>query len=39
MLHVIDGIVKEIALQNNDFYLAERSDDVEKMFDRLYIEL
>jgi len=39
MLHVIDGIVKEIALQNNDFYLAERSDDVKKMLDRMYIEL
>jgi len=36
---IIDGIVKEIASQNNDFYLAELSDDAEKMFDRLCIEL
>jgi hypothetical protein len=31
--------VKEIALQNNNFYLAELSDDAEKMFDRLYMEI
>jgi hypothetical protein len=30
-------VVKEIALQNNNFYLAELSDDAEKMFDRLYM--
>jgi hypothetical protein len=29
---IIDSVVKEIALQNNDFYLAELSDDAEKMF-------
>lgn len=36
---IIDSIVKEIALQNNNFYLAELSDDAEKMFDRLYMEI
>jgi hypothetical protein len=35
----IDCIVKEIAVQNDDYYLAELSDDAEKMFDRLYVEL
>lgn len=32
-------MVKEIALQNDDYYLEELSDDAEKMLDRLYIEL
>jgi hypothetical protein len=36
---IIDLVVKEIALQNNNFYLAELSDDAEKMFDRLYMEI
>jgi len=27
---IVDGIVKEIALQNDDFYLAEIDDDAEK---------
>ena len=36
---IVDGIIKEAALQNNDFYLAIISDDAEKMFDRLYFEL
>jgi hypothetical protein len=36
---IVNYIVKEVALQMNDFYLAELSDDAEKMFDRLYIEL
>jgi len=36
---IVDCIVKEIALQNDDFYLAELSDDAKKMFDRLYVEL
>jgi hypothetical protein len=36
---IIDSIVKEVALQNNDYYLAEIDDDAEKMFDRLYLEI
>jgi hypothetical protein len=36
---IVDGIVREIALQNDEFYLAELVDDAEKMFDRLYLEL
>jgi hypothetical protein len=36
---IVDGIIKEVMLQNNDFYMAEIDDDAEKMFDRLYIEL
>jgi hypothetical protein len=36
---IIDNIVKEIALQKNDHFLAELSDDAEKMFDRLYMEI
>jgi hypothetical protein len=36
---IVDGIVKEIALQNDDHYMAQLSDHAEKMFDRLYIEL
>ena len=36
---IVDSIIKEIALQNNDRYLAELDDDAEKMFDRLYLEL
>jgi hypothetical protein len=36
---IVDCIVKEIALQNDNFYLAELSDDAEKMFDKLYVEL
>jgi len=34
-----DNIVKEIALQNNDYFLAELSDNAEKMFNRFYLEL
>ncbi len=36
---IIDCIVKETAIQNNDHYVADLSDDAEKMFDRLYIEI
>jgi hypothetical protein len=36
---IIDLVVKEIALQNNYFYLAELSDDAEKISDRLYMEI
>jgi hypothetical protein len=36
---IISSVVKEIALQTNDHYLAEIDDDAEKMFDRLYLEL
>jgi hypothetical protein len=36
---IIDTIVKEVALQKDDCYLAIIDDDAEKMFDRLYIEL
>ena len=37
---IVDGVVKEILLQNNKFYMmAEIDDDAGKMFDRLYIEL
>ena len=36
---LIDNIVKEVALQENQYYFAEIDDDAEKMFDRLYIEL
>ena len=30
---MVDCIVREIAVQNDDFYLAELSNDAEKMFD------
>ena len=36
---IVAGVVKEVALQKNDFFLAEIDDDAEKMFDRLYSEL
>jgi len=36
---IIDNIVKEVALQNNNFYLAQIDDDAEKMFARLYLEV
>jgi len=36
---IVDTVVKEVALQNNTFYLAEIGDDAEKMFDRLYLEM
>ena len=36
---IVDGVVKEVMLQNNDYFFAEINDDAEKMFDRLYIEL
>jgi len=36
---IVDNVVKEVALQNNMFYLAEINDNTEKMFDRLYLEL
>jgi len=35
----IDCVVKEVALQNNSYYMTEINDDAEKMFDHLYIEL
>jgi hypothetical protein len=34
-----DNIVQETALQNKEYYLAEMSDDADKMFNRLYMEL
>jgi hypothetical protein len=37
--NIVDGLVKEIALQNYDFFVAEIDDDAEKMFDRQYLEL
>jgi len=36
---IVDCVVKEVALQNNTFYLAVLDDDVEKMFNHLYLEL
>jgi len=36
---IVDCVIKETALQSNTFYLVEIDDDVEKMFDRLYLEL
>ena len=36
---IVDGIVKEVALQDNRCFVAELDDDAEKMFDRLYLEL
>jgi hypothetical protein len=36
---LIDTIIKETALQNNDYYMADLSDDAKKMFDRLYLDL
>ena len=36
---IVNCVVKEVALQNNEFFLAEIDDDAEKMFDRLYLEL
>jgi hypothetical protein len=36
---IVDTIVKEVALQDNGYYLAIIDDDAEKMFDRLYIEI
>jgi hypothetical protein len=36
---IVDCVAKEVALQNNKYYLAEIDDDAEKMFDRLYLEL
>jgi hypothetical protein len=36
---IVDGVVKEIALQENQYFIAEIDDDAEKMFDRLYLEL
>jgi hypothetical protein len=36
---IIDSVIKEVALQNNDFYFCEIDDDAEKMFDRLHLEL
>lgn len=36
---IVDGVIKEILLQNNMFYMVEIDDDAEKMFDRLYMEL
>jgi hypothetical protein len=36
---IVDCVVKEIALQKDEFFLAELVDDAEKMFDRLHLEL
>jgi len=36
---IVDTVIKEVALQNNNFYLAEIDDDAKKMFDWLYLEL
>jgi len=36
---ILDQVVKEIALQRNDCYVAKIDDDAEKMFDRLHMEL
>jgi len=36
---IINGVVKEAALQSNTFYLAKIDDDPEKMFDRLYLKI
>ena len=36
---IIDEIVKEVALQNNDMVVTELSNDSEKKFDRLYLEI
>ncbi len=36
---LIDSITKEIALQTDEYYVADLSNDAEKMFDRLYIDL
>ena len=36
---IADCVIKEVALQTDEFYLAEIDDDAEKMFDRLYLEL
>ena len=35
----MDGIIKEVAIQNNKHNVAEIDDDVEKMFDRSFLEL
>ncbi len=35
---IIDNVVKEVALQNNSFYLAEIDNDAKEMFNRLYLE-
>jgi hypothetical protein len=36
---IVSCVTKEVALQSNKYYLAEISDDAEKMFDCLHIEL
>jgi hypothetical protein len=36
---IVDQIVKEVALQRNDCYVAKIDDDAEKMFDRLHLEI
>jgi hypothetical protein len=36
---IVDAIVKESAIQYDDYYLAKLSDDAEKMFNHLYLEL
>jgi len=36
---IVSCVTKEIALQSDEYYLAEISDDAEKMFDRLHLEL
>jgi len=36
---IVNAVVKEIALQEIIYYVAEIDDDMEKMFDRLYIKI
>jgi len=36
---ILNTVTKEIALQENIYYVAEIVDDAEKMFDRLYIDI
>ncbi len=36
---IVDTVAKEIAIQEDQYYLAVIDDDAEKMFDRLYIEI
>jgi len=36
---IVDTVTKEVALQDNDHYLAIIDDDAKKMFDRLYVEI
>jgi hypothetical protein len=36
---IVSCVTKEVAIQSDEYYLAEISDDAGKMFDRLYIKL